>query len=460
MTTPSASEDPTRTAAWSELVQLAESLSATTIRELTDADPGARHLAGSPRRRHPLRRLTAAGHRRDRRVASWRWPTSVASSSIAIACCRGAHQRDGGPGGPSHRTAPAGRLVARGRRAGRDRRRARRAGPHVRLRRVGVRSGAWRGATGERIATVVNIGIGGSDLGPAMAYTALRHFSDRSLAFRFVSNVDPTDLSEALRDLDPGDDAVHRRLEDLHDPRDDVQRPAGPGLARRRASGDEAVGRHFVAVSTNAELVSGFGIDTANMFGFWDWVGGRYSMDSAIGLSTMIAIGADGFAELPCRLPCHGRALRHGPGGREPATAHGHARRLEPQLPRHPDDGRPAVLAVPVAVPGLPAAAHDGEQRQERAARRLQRRLPDGRGLLGRARHERPALLLPAAPPGHEHDRLRRHRRGPQRQPARRPAGHARRERARAGLRPGAAAARAAEVAADGTAAGSRARTR
>jgi len=160
-----------------------------------------------------------------------------------------------------------------------------------------VRSGAWTGATGRRIRTVVNIGIGGSDLGPVMAYEALRSYSQRDLELRFVSNIDATDLVEATRDLDPAEtlfivaSKTFGTLETLTNARS----------ARRwltDALGDDAVAKHFVAVSTNAERVAAFGIDTANMFGFWDWVGGRYSMDSAIGLSTMVAIGADGFDDL------------------------------------------------------------------------------------------------------------------------------------------------------------------
>jgi glucose-6-phosphate isomerase len=162
-----------------------------------------------------------------------------------------------------------------------------------------VRSGAWTGHTGERIRTVVNIGIGGSDLGPAMAYLALRDYSDRSLAFRFVSNIDPTDLAEAVRDLDPTTtlfivcSKTFTTQETLTNAIEARQWLLG-GLG-----GDEqAVGKHFVAVSTNAEKVSEFGIDPANMFGFWDWVGGRYSVDSAIGLSLMVAIGPERFREM------------------------------------------------------------------------------------------------------------------------------------------------------------------
>ena len=161
-----------------------------------------------------------------------------------------------------------------------------------------VRSGEWKGHTGKPIRTVVNIGIGGSDLGPVMAYEALRHYSKRDLECRFVSNVDPTDFVEATRDLDPAETLFIISSKTFTT----LETMTNAQSARRwclAALGDEAaIARHFVAVSTNAEEVSKFGIDTANMFGFWDWVGGRYSMDSAIGLSTMLAIGPDGFAEM------------------------------------------------------------------------------------------------------------------------------------------------------------------
>lgn len=160
-----------------------------------------------------------------------------------------------------------------------------------------VRNGDWRGATGKRINAVVNIGIGGSDLGPAMAYEALRNYSKREMTFRFVSNVDPTDLSEAICDLDPA-----RTLFVIASKTFSTLETMTNGQAARSwlvaALGEKAVAKHFVAVSTNSELVQAFGIDRANMFGFWDWVGGRYSMDGAIGLSTMIAIGPKGFAAM------------------------------------------------------------------------------------------------------------------------------------------------------------------
>jgi len=159
-----------------------------------------------------------------------------------------------------------------------------------------IRSGAWKGHTGRRIRNVVNIGIGGSDLGPVMAYEALKHYSDRALTCRFVSNVDGTDFAEAVRDLDPAEtlfivsSKTFTTLETMTNAR------TARAWALAGLGGDEkSVAKHFVAVSTNAAEVAKFGIDVANMFGFWDWVGGRYSMDSAIGLSTMIAIGPDNF---------------------------------------------------------------------------------------------------------------------------------------------------------------------
>jgi glucose-6-phosphate isomerase len=162
-----------------------------------------------------------------------------------------------------------------------------------------VRSGEWRGHTGKRIRTVINIGIGGSDLGPVMAFEALKHYSDRSIAFRFISNIDGTDFTEAVRDLDPSEtlfvvsSKTFTTLETMTNAR------SGRTWSLQGMGGDEkSVAKHFVAVSTNASEVGKFGIDTANMFGFWDWVGGRYSMDSAIGLSTMLAIGSENFRSL------------------------------------------------------------------------------------------------------------------------------------------------------------------
>jgi len=159
-----------------------------------------------------------------------------------------------------------------------------------------VRSGQWKGHTGKRIRNVINIGIGGSDLGPVMAYEALKYYSDRAMIFRFVSNVDGTDFVEATRDLDPAETLfiVSSKTFTTLETMTNAQSARAWSLAG--LGGDaRAVAKHFVAVSTNAQKVSEFGIDTANMFEFWDWVGGRYSMDSAIGLSTMLAIGPDHF---------------------------------------------------------------------------------------------------------------------------------------------------------------------
>jgi glucose-6-phosphate isomerase len=162
-----------------------------------------------------------------------------------------------------------------------------------------VRSGDWKGHGGKRIRTVVNVGIGGSDLGPVMAYEALRHYADRGLAFRFVSNVDGTDLAEATRDLDPAETLFIVSSKTFTTQETMTNAGSARAWALRGLGGDpKAIARHFVAVSTHAAKVAEFGIDPANMFGFWDWVGGRYSMDSAIGLSTMIAIGPERFGEL------------------------------------------------------------------------------------------------------------------------------------------------------------------
>jgi glucose-6-phosphate isomerase len=162
-----------------------------------------------------------------------------------------------------------------------------------------VRSGAWVGQTGKRIKNVINIGIGGSDLGPVMAYEALKHYSDRNLTFRFVSNVDGTDFAEATHDLDPAETLFIVASKTFTTLETMTNASTARDWSLAGLGGDKkAVAKHFVAVSTNAEKVSAFGIDTANMFGFWDWVGGRYSMDSAIGLSTMIAIGPENFREM------------------------------------------------------------------------------------------------------------------------------------------------------------------
>ena len=241
-----------------------------------------------------------------------------------------------------------------------------------------LRSGAWKGHTGKRIRNVINIGIGGSDLGPVMAYEALRHYSERTMTFRFVSNVDGTDFAEAVHDLDPAETlfiissktfTTLETMTNAHSARDWLL----AGL-----KGDEsAIAKHFVAVSTNAAEVAKFGIDTANMFGFWDWVGGRYSMDSAIGLSTMLAIGPEHFPRDARGLPRDGRALPHRALRAKSAGADGPARRLVQRLLRRPDRRGAALRAVSEALPGLSPATDDGEQRQARHARRRPRSIYD-----------------------------------------------------------------------------------
>jgi len=296
MTSPSIVPDPSTTPAWSRLASLAASSAGTTIRELLDADPN----------RPADLTVSAAGVHLDLSRQRMSGDTVEALLSLAEECgvlehrdamLRGDHinvTEDRAVLHTALRRPKGGSLVVDGVDVDHE--------VHEVLDRMGafatsVRDGQWRGSTGERIGAVVNIGIGGSDLGPAMAHIALEAFSDRDIEFHFVSNVDPTDLSEALRSLDPARTlfivasktfTTLETMTNAHAARDWLV----------AALGDDAVERHFVAVSTNAEKVAEFGIDTANMFGFWDWVGGRYSMDSSIGLSTMIAIGADGFGRL------------------------------------------------------------------------------------------------------------------------------------------------------------------
>ncbi|MFN0154108.1 MAG: glucose-6-phosphate isomerase [Gaiella sp.] len=187
-----------------------------------------------------------------------------------------------------------------------------------------IRSGAWTGHTGRPIRNVVNIGIGGSDLGPVMAYRALRHYARRDLVFRFVSNVDGTDLLEATRDLDPAETlfVVSSKTFTTQETMTNA-RSARTWLLAGLGGGEAAVARHFVAVSTNLKQVAAFGIDPANAFGFWDWVGGRYSMDSAIGLSTMLAIGPERFHELLGGFHAMDEHYRHAPLGENLPTLMG-----------------------------------------------------------------------------------------------------------------------------------------
>jgi glucose-6-phosphate isomerase len=292
----SIADDPTRTPAWSALTTIADELDGVTIRELIDADPD----------RPDRLSCEAAGVHLD--YSRQRVTPEVTAALLALAEQRGvlAHRDAMLAGVHINTTEDRAVLHTALRRPSTDTLVVDDvdvvAEVHEVLTRMAafatsVRDGEWRGATGERITAVVNIGIGGSDLGPAMAHIALEAFSDRTMEFRFVSNVDPTDISEAVRDLDPA-----RTLFIVASKTFTTLETMTNAHAARSwlvsALGEDAVERHFVAVSTNAGKVAEFGIDTANMFGFWDWVGGRYSMDSSIGLSTMLAIGPDGFTDL------------------------------------------------------------------------------------------------------------------------------------------------------------------
>jgi glucose-6-phosphate isomerase len=186
-----------------------------------------------------------------------------------------------------------------------------------------VRGGTWKGHTGKPIRAVVNVGIGGSDLGPVMAYEALRHVADRQLTFRFVSNVDGTDFVEATRDLDPAETLFVISSKTFTTQETMANARSAREWLLAKLGDPAAVARHFVAVSTNAAEVSAFGIDTANMFGFWDWVGGRYSMDSAIGLSTMLAIGPEAFTEMLAGFHAMDTHFRTAPFARNLPVLHG-----------------------------------------------------------------------------------------------------------------------------------------
>ncbi len=292
----SESTNPRDCSAWSQLEGLAASLRERELRDLFAAEPN----------RGPAWTLEAAGLRVD--FSKQRVTHEVMESLFGLAAERGVLERRDAMFAGKHinvtedrsvlhtalRLPPGSELTVDGVDVAGE--------VHEVLARMAdfatrVRSGQWQGATGKRIRNVINIGIGGSDLGPAMAYIALQYYSDRSMTFRFVSNVDPTDISEAIRDLEPAETLFIVASKTFG-----TQETLTNAKAAREwivsALGDDAVERHFVAVSTNAERVAAFGIDTANMFGFWDWVGGRYSMDSAIGLSTMVAIGPDHFADL------------------------------------------------------------------------------------------------------------------------------------------------------------------
>ena len=274
-----------------------------------------------------------------------------------------------------------------------------------------VRSGAWKGHTGKRIRNIVNIGIGGSDLGPVMAYEALRHYSERGLTFRFVSNVDGADFVEATQDLDPAEtlfivsSKTFTTLETMTN-----AESARDWLLKGLGGNAKAVAKHFVAVSTNAEKVAEFGIDTANMFDFWDWVGGRYSMDSAIGLSTMLAIGPENFRAMLAGFHEMDEHFRTAPLREEPACAHGPLFVWNTDFLRRGDGRSATVRAIPQALSGVSAAVDDGEQRQACDRSTGIGELCNWSHLLGRAGHERSALVLSAHSPRHAADSLRLYR--------------------------------------------------
>ena len=232
-----------------------------------------------------------------------------------------------------------------------------------------VRSGAWTGVTGERIRTVVNIGIGGSDLGPVMAYEALAEYRQDGLECRFISNIDPTDAATTLAGLDPAttlfivSSKTFGTLETLTN-----ARLCKAWLLDGLDSSDptEAVAKHFVAVSTALDKVADFGIDPANAFGFWDWVGGRYSVDSAIGTSLVVAIGPERFAEFLAGFHTMDEHFRTTEPAQQRAAADGAAQRLVHELPRRREPRRAPLRPAAAPLPGVPPAADDGVQRQGR----------------------------------------------------------------------------------------------
>ena len=296
-----------------------------------------------------------------------------------------------------------------------------------------IRSGEWKGYTGKPIRNVVNVGIGGSDLGPVMAYEALRHYTRRDLTFRFVSNVDSTEFVEATLDLAPDETLFVISSKTFTTLETMTNAHSARAWALAALGDDEAIAKHFVAVSTNADEVAKFGIDPANMFGFWDWVGGRYSMDSAIGLSTMLAIGPEGFRELLAGFHAMDEHFRTTPYERNLPVLMGllcvwYADFFGAQtygvMPYSQYLKRfPAYLQQLTMESNGKHVTLDGRHG----------RLRDRGRLLGRAGDERPAQLLPARPPGDEADPDRPHRLREDAEPARRPPRHPHVER----LRPG-----------------------
>ena len=281
-----------------------------------------------------------------------------------------------------------------------------------------VRGGEWRGQTGKRIRNVVNIGIGGSDLGPAMAYEALRYYSDRDLTVRFVSNVDGTDFVEATRDLDPAEtlfivaSKTFTTLETL------TNAHSARAWLLAALEDESAVAKHFVALSTNAAEVARFGIDPANMFEFWDWVGGRYSYDSAIGLSLMIAIGPERFGEMLAGFQAMDEHFRTTPFERNLPVLLGligiwYADFFEAETV--------AVLPYDHYLGRLPSYLQqlDMESNGKSVDLRPAGRSPDRADRLGNGRHQRPARLLSIDSSGNQTHSGRLHRLLPDAQPAR-----------------------------------------
>ena len=284
-----------------------------------------------------------------------------------------------------------------------------------------IRSGAWKGHTGQRIKNVVNIGIGGSDLGPVMAYEALKHYSDRALPFRFVSNVDGTDFAEATRDLDPAETLFIISSKTFTTLETMTNAQTARAWCLGALKDEQAVAKHFVAVSTNDEEVSKFGIDTANMFGFWDWVGGRYSMDSAIGLSTMIAIGPDNFRAMLAGFHAMDEHFRTAPFERNLPVLLG---LLTVWYTDFLGAETIAVLPYDQYLKRFPAYLQQLTMESNGKighARRTASFVSDRPRLLGRAGDQRPAFVLPAHPPGDAADPVRPDRVWPFAQSAGRP---------------------------------------
>ena len=286
-----------------------------------------------------------------------------------------------------------------------------------------VRSGEWVGVTGKPIATVVNIGIGGSDLGPVMVYEALQPYVKPGLKARFISNIDPTDVAEKTKDLDPETtlfivaSKTFTTLETLTNARLARSLAAGwiagfRGHRGRRRGRNAAVAKHFVAVSTALDKVAAFGIDPDNAFGFWDWVGGRYSVDSAIGTSVAVAIGPENFADFLAGFHAIDGHFAETEFSNNVPVLMGLLNVWYVNFFKAASHAVLAVRAVPAPIPGVPAAAHHGVQRQGRPLGRLAGDHRHRRGVLGRAGHQRPARLLPADPPGHPADPGRLHRGG------------------------------------------------